>query len=92
MKNITFERSLIVGLLIAAGFGLSSMPLVLAALGLLTADTVRFLILNKKESEATKAEVQILKQKFELLEKSVNEKTSLMDNKLAGLGISRRNA
>lgn len=91
MKSVSFERVLIVLALIASGFGYSSFPLVLAVLGLLGSDTFKFYLANKKQDEATKAQVEELSDKFKALEKTVNEKANLMDNKLAGLGLIKRN-
>ena len=91
MNSISFERVLITLLLVSAGLGVQANAAVIAALGLMSIDAFKFYIQNKKQSEASKKEISDLKAKIELIEKSVTDKMSIIDNKVAGLGLSRRN-
>lgn len=91
MNSISFERVLITLLVAAAIAGLSSNSAVIAALGLIALDAFKFYVANKKQSDASKKEIADLSNKIDSIEKSVTDKMSIVDNKVAGLGLSRRN-
>lgn len=91
MNSISFERILITLLLIAAVAGLAANAVVVASLGLIALDAFKFYVANKKQTEASQKQIADLTLKIDQIEKSVNDKMSLVDNKVAGLGLSRRN-
>lgn len=92
MKNISYERVVLSVLLGVSAAGLGSYAITIAALGVIALDGFKFYILNKKQYEATKDELLQMQNKLTAIEKTVTEKVSLMDNKLAAMGLSRRNA
>lgn len=92
MTVISFERVAIAAMLIASVIIPSSSAAVAGALGLMALDAFKYFVANKKQSEATKEEIIKLREKIESIDKLTQDRMSLVDNKLAGLGLSRRNA
>jgi len=92
MQYISFERVALSLLLIAAVLGYSASAATVGAVGLMLLDGFKFFISNKKQSEATKEQLLELSAKVDQIDKSVKDRMSLIDNKVAGLGLSRRNA
>jgi hypothetical protein len=92
LDSITYERVAITSLLVASAFGLAPQYLTVAAISLMLVDAFKHYVNNKKSKEASKQEIAEIRAKLELIDKTVSDKMSLMDNKVAGLGLSRRNA
>ncbi len=92
MKDISFERIALSILLIVSAAGFGSYAITIAALGVMALDAFKFHVANRKQFEATKQELQVLSDKLSAIDKTIHDKVSIMDNKLAGMGMSRRNA
>jgi cell division protein FtsL len=90
LSKLSFEKVLIALSIVAILSGLVGYPATIAVLGLMALDGFKFITAQNKDKNEIKTQIAELAAKTDKIEKSLTDRMSTVDNKLAGLGIARR--